>query len=689
MKQQKMSENSKKWTPYLIILISVLLLEVFVFNISTWKTLGCEPVVLAQDVLTDEKGVFATGFVEIQNDVLNVNVDLTITGYDRANVSVALTDEGDYYAYDMPSYTVVPEVISSGYQNIYPFGKVNTIKVTVSVPEGTQAQIESIAVNTQRAFDFKIIRVIFLYGIAVVGYVMLAGVTVMKLPCLRKNKYQRWIITGVILCLVILAGLLVRSNPVCVNSPWPHHRQYQELARAMTQGTVVIGETPDAALLAKENPYDTSALLAENIPFKMDYALYDGHYYAYFGIVPELLFYLPFYLLTGKDLPNYLVVFALYSGTLIGIFGTIWELIHRYAKKVPFFMYLMLSVGVSLLPYHVFLIARPDIYNVAVMSGNMFLWLGAVFWLKAVNIASTCEEAEAKDIAKAANGVSNIFYVKKKYCSVWYGLGSFCIACIMGCRPQMALYAAALFGVLFIPRILKEWKQWNIHIKEIIAFIFPVILVGIVVFWYNWARFGSGFNFGASYSLTSNDMNHRGFNLSRTIRGLYSFLFQPTVINSTFPFLESCELESNYMGKNIVEFSYGGIFAVCPMLFSLFYVVLGGWKALSKEIKGFIGSLCAASIIIAAFDINAAGILQRYMCDMVFGFVLAAVLVIFVLLDKKRESGIYSWVLKGTYLCFVFNIAFSFLVVITSADSICLQNYSPVLFHEIASYFKF
>lgn len=675
-----MSENRKKWTPYLIIVICILLLEVFVFNISTWKTLGCEPIVLTENVVTNERGVFSTDYVEIHSEVVNVNVDLTITGYDRAEVSIALTDEGDYYAYDMPSYTVVPGVTGSGYQNIYPFGEVNTIKITVSVPEGIQAQIQSIGINAQRPFDFNIIRVMLLSGIIVLGYVIFAGSWAALFPCQRKNRYQRWIIAGVMFCLIIIAGLLICSNPVCVDSPWPHHKQYQELARAMRQGTVVIGETPDAALLAKENPYDTSALLAENIYFKMDYALYDGNYYAYFGIVPELLFYFPFHLLTGKDLPNYLVVFILYCIMLVGIFGTVWEMVQRYAQRVPFLIYLILSVGVSLLPYHIFLIARPDIYNVAVMSGNVFLWLGAFFWLKAVNASDSGEYTES------VNGTVSI---EKKYCWLWYGCGAFSIACIMGCRPQMILYGAAVFCILLMPRIWKERKQWKVHIKEGAAFLLPVVLVGIVVFWYNWARFGSGIDFGASYSLTSNDMNHRGFNLSRTVRGLYSFLFQPPVINATFPFLESCELESNYMGKNIVEFSYGGIFAVCPMLFSLLYIVLGGWKSLSKEVKGWIGSLCAASIIVAAFDINAAGILQRYMCDMVFGFVLASVLVILVLLDKKQGTGIYSWVLKGTYLCFVFGIIFSFLVVITSADSICLENYNPILFHELASYFKF
>lgn len=687
MKQRRMRENRKRWIPYLIILACVLLLEVFIFNISTWKMLGCEPIVLAQDAVTDENGIFSTDYVAIHDDVLNVNVDLTITGYDRAEVLVSLTDEGDYYAYDMPAFTVVPGVKGCGYQNIYPFGKVNTIKITVSVPEGTQACIESIAVNTVRPFDFKVIRVFVLFGLAALGYVLFTEAGVTKIPCMRGNRYQRIIIAGVVLFLVVLAGMLVRSNPVCVNSPWPHHRQYQELARALRQGTVVIGETPDPALLAKENPYDTSALLAENIPFKMDYALYDGNYYAYFGIIPELLFYLPYYLLIGNDLPNYLVVFALYSGMLIGIFAALWEVVHRYAKKVPFLIYLLLSVGIGLLPYYVFLIARPDIYNVAVMAGNSFLWLGTFFWLKAVNI--TDYGVYAEECMKTAEEVSNAVYSQKKYCRIWYGLGSLCMACIAGCRPQMLLYGIAVFIILLAPRIWKQRKQCHAYIKEIAAFLIPFAVIGAIVFWYNWVRFGSGTNFGASYSLTSNDMNHRGFNLSRTIRGLYSFLFQPPVINATFPFLESCELESNYMGKNIVEFSYGGIFIICPMLLSLFYVLLGGWKNLSKEARAWIGSLSIVSVVVAAFDINAAGILQRYMCDMVFGLVLAAVLIIMLLLERYREGTPYSWIVKGTYLCIIFGIIFSFLVVITSADSICLQNYNPVLFYEIASYFKF
>lgn len=476
-------------------------------------------------------------------------------------------------------------------------------------------------------------------------------------------------IVGTILCLVILAGLLARSTPVCVNSPWPHHKQYQELARAIKQGTVVIGEKPDPALLAKENPYDTSALLAEGIPFKMDYALYNGNYYAYFGIVPEVLFYLPYYLLTGRDLQNYMVVFALYCAMVIGIFGAFRELIRRYAQNVPFAVYFILSLSVSLLPHYIFMVARPDIYNVCVMAGNTFIWLGTYFWMKAGNTGT--ENAGAEN-----EGDRN----KNRW--IWYALGACCIACIMGCRPQMILYAILLFVLLILPNRMKGKTEW-------IAFLVPFVVIGALVFWYNYARFGSGFDFGATYSLTSNDMNHRGFNLSRTGQGLFSFLIQPPVINSTFPFLQSCELESNYMGKNIVEFSFGGIFMIYPLLLSLFYVVFGGWKNLKKEEKGWIFGLCLISLVVAAFDINAAGILQRYMSDMAFGFVVAAVFLLLILLEKYKGTSISSWMVKGIFVCVLIGMAMSFMVVITSADSICLENYNPKLFYEIGAYFKF
>ncbi len=657
------NEKYKNFIPYGFIFIIVLLAELFLFNFSTWATISCDPIQLAEGVKTDDRGIFETEMTVMDVDVKNVNVDLTIDRYDRADVKVVLTDAGDAYPYALPEYQVVPGIEGDGYRNIYPFGKVNKLQVIVKVPEGTQANIASIMVNVNRPMDFKILRVVILFGVFAIGYLIICDRELMKIPCMRRNRKQFAVILLLMAVLIGIGGCLVRTNPVCVNSPWPHHRQYQELARSLTQGTVVIDDSPDPAILEKENPYDTSALLAEGIPFRMDYALYDGNYYAYFGIVPELLFFLPYHLLTGQDLQNYMVVFACYCLLVIGVFAALWEVMHRFGKKVPFAWYLLLSVSVSLLPNYIFMLARPDIYNIPVMAGNAFVFLGSFCWIRAVwNTGNRC---------------------------LWYALGSFFMACIAGCRPQMLLYVIALFAVLFVPCLCKkEWRS-SLTWKEIAAFLLPAFAVAVVVFWYNLARFDSGFNFGATYSLTSNDMNNRGFNFSRVFRGLYSFLFQPPVLHASFPFLESCELEGSYMGKNIVEFCYGGVFAVCPLLICLLYMPFGGYKKCDKMQTALVTALCFSSFVIAAFDINSAGILQRYMGDMVFGFVLAAVVVLAGLMHTYRESEGYLWIARVAYPVLLCGIAFSFLVFITSADGICLEEYNPQLFHWIQSYFKF
>ena len=148
------------------------------------------------------------------------------------------------------------------------------------------------------------------------------------------------------------------------------------------------------------------------------------------------------------------------------------------------------------------------------------------------------------------------------------------------------------------------------------------------------------------------------------------------------------------MGKNIVEFCYGGVFANCPFVLSLIYLIVGGYKKLSRRVNVSALILMVTSFIIGAFDVNGAGIIQRYMSDMVFGVLFAATLVWISLLslnDFTGEKDItrISMAYKLLFLACVAGIAFGFLTVIASGDSVNIHNYNPVLYYKIASYFKF
>ena len=85
-------------------------------------------------------------------------------------------------------------------------------------------------------------------------------------------------------------------------------QQYAMLAQAMAKGQLYLEEEPPQWLKDMDDPYDKGARdeaqKETGEPYLFDVAYHDGHYYVYFGVVPVLLFYLPFYLLTGRQFPH-------------------------------------------------------------------------------------------------------------------------------------------------------------------------------------------------------------------------------------------------------------------------------------------------------------------------------------------------------------------------------------------------
>jgi len=656
--------QKKKYMPVVVIMLIALVAEIFICNISFWKTLGCKPIQLAGTGQTNESGYFDTGKVSIQGPVKNVLVKVSgLSGTDRAKALACITDEGNEYEYATPYFTIVPGVDKSGYANIYPYGDVNEISVYLEVEAGAVAEIEGVYVNVQAPFSFKIVRVLAFCVFGLLFYGVFRKTPIHTWYCKRGDRYQKIIICVAVVFFCLLGYFLVTSNPKCVESPWPHHRQYQELARSWAQGKVTLDYAADTRLIEKANPYDTIALQVEGIDFLMDYAYYNGNYYVYFGLVPEIPYYL-FHVATGGDLDNYMAFYLFYIGFVIGVWGLVWELVHRFTEKLPFYLYVLFGTVVCLFPNYVFMGGRPDLYNIPIMAGTCFTMLGIWQWLAGLN-------------AEKRKGLH-------------YITGSLCMALVSGCRPQLLLYSAVAIP-LFYREIRRERRLFSKKsLKETMCLVMPYIMVGIVVFAYNAMRFGSGFDFGATYSLTTNDMNHRGFNLSRLFHGLYSYLIQPPVINSGFPFLETSNLRVAYMGRNITEFMYGGIFAVNPLLWIIpITVILGGYKKLDTMVKTIVAALCSVSLIIVMFDVNSAGNLQRYVADMVPGFLLAAIILWMVILDRGSENIHYEKWARLVTICAFCGVAFAFLTFIASGDSVCLEKNCASLFYQIESYFKF
>ena len=263
-----------------------------------------------------------------------------------------------------------------------------------------------------------------------------------------------------------------------------------------------------------ENPYDTAARQAAAPDALWDVAYYNGRYYVYFGIVPCLLFQLPFEALTGiRDLPPALPMILLAWLYILAAFGFVKQAVRRWFPQASAAAYLLTAAGAASGTQIYYLLHRPSVYEYAILCGAAFVLWALWQWLCAANTPVN----------------------RRKALTFHLAFGSLCMALVAGCRPQMVLFAALALPILW-PRYITEKRLCTRRgAGEAAAFILPVVLVAVGLMWYNAARFGSPFDFGANYNLTSNDMTRRGFAVGRIAPAAVTFLAGIPGVQTVFP----------------------------------------------------------------------------------------------------------------------------------------------------------
>lgn len=588
-------------------------------------------------------------------------------------------DEGNCYPYSLGDGRILLQSVPENrYLKVYPYGKVSDFYIRIQTADasgnaaaGSYGELvvkyHGLSANGTIPFHFRAGRFVVLWA-AVFGMLLLkkdSRLHQISFDAQDARGRQKRFVVVLGFTAILLAGafFFVRINPACRQNLAVHHAQYQELAEALSEGKVSVGDAEEA-LLAMKNPYDTIALQAAGIGYRADYAYHNGKYYVYFGIVPVLLLYLPYYLLTGGALQNYVAVFVFFAGFIIAAAGFVYELMKRYFKEQPFYLW---AVGIGMLvgSYSMFyLLIRPDLYHVPIVASAMFATGGLWLYLAGLNRP------------KKAVGL--------------YAFGSFCMALTAGCRPQFILFAAlavVLFWErVFVKRELFSKKGW----RQTAALVVPYVLIAAGLMAYNALRFGSPFDFGASYSMTSNDMTHRGTNLERILYGIWYFLFEPMQLEGKFPYLQSASIATDYLGKLVTESWFGGIFACSMLTWGIF--LLGRLKkngVLSKELTWFCCVSLAAALVIGCVDANGAGILIRYGCDVSFGIFLAAVVAVLGAAKAARQKKVYGLYVAWLKAAIFFQAAVLFLILVNKDGSINLQTGNPALYETIRAALRF
>ena len=94
---------------------------------------------------------------------------------------------------------------------------------------------------------------------------------------------------------------------------------YNFISRGLLGGHLYMPFEPSPKLLALPNPWDPTVGNDYKI---FDLALYNGHYYLYHGVVPAVLLFVPWRLVTKHDLPETFAVFLFAFGGFLFACGT-------------------------------------------------------------------------------------------------------------------------------------------------------------------------------------------------------------------------------------------------------------------------------------------------------------------------------------------------------------------------------
>ena len=145
-----------------------------------------------------------------------------------------------------------------------------------------------------------------------------------------------------------------------------------------------------------------------------------------------------------------------------------------------------------------------------------------------------------------------------------------------------------------------------------------MVLVAAGLMWYNAARFGSPFDFGANYNLTGNDMTQRGFNTVRIGPAVFTSLFELPSWQGVFPFLRETDVQTNAVIRTISEKFTGGILAATPYLWVLALPLLPAFRRClhrRRVAACVVYGSPAVMVVMTVVDCEMAGVLYRYLMD--------------------------------------------------------------------------
>jgi len=585
-------------------------------------------------------------FRNLSTEIASIYINPIFIQGNRQRVRVIWADEESSQRFI--DVSIIKGLDFSNYITITPRGKVSNL--TIAFAENNIA-VKQVELNREIPMVIMPIRLVIVFGILLL-LLCLKNAEIRKkisyfcFDYLYDNTNFRQRIGFVMLiCFMIIFNFLVsysvygfKDNELAPRwlKTYSHY-----LPNALFKKQLHLDIEVPKALLSAERPYDSVYREQNNIVTSFrketdtlenvilgDMSFYNGKFYSYYGMFPVIILFAPYKLITGNYLPTSIGAFLFSSITTI-LLMLLWkQIVQNYLKKFPYFFFLIGGASLyafSLIPIN---LTMPWFHNIAQYSALAFVVLGVIMLLQ----------------AKEKLSVKLLF------------ISSLSFALAIACRPSYLLWS------ILMPVILWDKRRDLINASKILAIIIPFTIIGLILAWYNYARFDSPFTFGQIYipTITNlivyNEVSIIG-KIHILIIAFLSVLFKPPILDFTFPFVFASKSYFPLATTNYFNIFHAivGIFYF-PVIWFLFYV-----RKVSILRNFIFAGIFISFLNIILFAFNA--IVWRYSLDFAWILAISALICAFQL--QEREPAMRKIILKAFYSCSGITLLFVFFLTIS------------------------
>mgnify|MGYP004463416957 FL=1 len=654
----------------LIAVIISIFLELCFFNFDSIRSKSYKPLDSQPDIyyetnfvknngsyILNENETFST--IEIYNidDIVNnLYVDFDIQGKTQiARVEYYISDDGNadlYIANESSSLYWNQNAQNTKYTTINAYGNTNTLLIKIYKEKGETLTINHISLNESKPFFISKIRLLMFTTLFFIISLFIGKYNYLSYTFENTSKNFKYFTIGILIIIQLITAFSVSNINTYLVDEVKTNTQYKLLTDSFINGRVDVDIKVDEKLMNLENPYDITQRLKENVSYEFDTAYYKGKYYIYFGAAPVVLYYLPFKLLTGAYINDSIVNAINFTILSISIIFLLYKIIKDNFSKTPILFFGLLSIFAINTCSALILLAEPLIYTIPILCALAYALLGMTLWTYSIKPDKTIN-------------------------SLLAFLGSFAVSIAIASRPQFGLFA--FFALIIFFEQIKDIKH---NIKPFASAIIPFIIVGSLMMYYNYARFGSPFDLGANYNLTFNDMTKRGMKISRVGDGIFFYLLQPISLTAIFPYITQVTFVTKYVGMLIHEFSFGGLFFINPITISSLFITKVKNYLTNKKLYYTAMLSLIFGFIVVLLDTQMAGLVERYFSDISIYFIISSIIVILAYINSHNNQN----VLKLLFIFMLFALLFSVLRLF-ALDYQSLNICNPKLYYKVLNLF--